>query len=445
MSKIPRGKPNRWMWMIPIVWLFTTAPTFAGIHTVPIIIPAQMIRAVQYHPVGMYRVFKTGSQGKAIAIPFQIDEKDRYGDYILAKGPLPNQKLSNGIFDFRDELSIMGNDVGPAKIPTKWDVKKPSVLYEVKFLNAKTQKEGAIYVGAYFNDPPPLSKRRYVSFNLKKAEILTSRYRYAFNPNNYLIINDVFINRGKKEPYHLIDASTLFLRADLKYFLTLTINQENIDSELEAYKDGPIRCIARVNFNYKILKLNFDLGMYTEVSFFSNSVILPALIDNPLDGQKILNEGSQFYYGFSFLDNPWTLKINTNMPEYQENTLLDFLRGKKKVKKHYWFTATSDDYMIYVELDPSVQMQRHGNVPMFYKENTPAAQLKARSTAASPLGESPVNFAISLDLTAFTEGLHNVAIKLFVENKKDEALLDEYKSIDDWKAKAKRLPSASYK
>lgn len=444
MNSIPLGNRGRAAYSF-IISLLMSAPIFAGIHTVPIIIPAQKIRAVQYHPVGMYRVFKSSVNGVAIPIPFQIDEKDRYGDYILAKGPLPNHKLSNGIFDFRDELSIMGNDVGPVKTPTKWDFKKPSVLYELKFINQQTKKEGAVYVGAYFSDPPPLSKLSYISFNLKKAEILTSRYRYAFNPDNYLIINDVFINRGNKKPFHLIDASTLFLRADLKYFLTLTINQENIESELEAYKDGPIRCIARVNFNYKILKLNFDLGMYTEVSFFSNSVILPALIDNPLDGQKILNEGSQFYYGFSFIDNPWTLKIDTNMPEYKKKTLLDFLKGKKKVKKHYWFTATSEDYMIYVELDPSVQMQQHGNVPMFYKENTPSKLLKNRATSASPLGTSPVNLAISLDLTAFTEGLHNVAIKLFVENKKDEALLEQYKSVDDWQAYAKRLPSTSFK
>ncbi|MFK7824573.1 MAG: hypothetical protein AB8G05_10470 [Oligoflexales bacterium] len=445
MIRIPEGNPLRWLICGFTISLFASVRIYAGIHTVPIIISAQTIRAVQYHPVGMYRVFKSSPDGRAIPIPFQIDEKDRYGDYILAKGPLPNQKLSNGIFDFKDELSVMGNDVGPVKIPTKWIVKKPSVLYEIKFINPKTKKVGAIYVGAYFSDPPPPSKLSYISFNLKNAEILTSRYRYAFNPNNYLIINDVFINHGNKQPYHLIDASTLFLRADLKYFLTLTINQENIDSELEAYKDGPIRCIARVNFNYKVLKLNFDLGMYTEVSFFSNSVILPALIDNPLDGKRILNEGSQFYYGFSFIDNPSTLDIETNMPEYQEKTILDFLKGKKKVKKHYWFTATSDDYMIYVELDPSVQMQRHGNVPMFYKENTSSRYLKTRPSSADSLGKSPVNFAISLDLTSFTEGLHNVAIKLFVENKKDEKLLREYKTIDDWEINAKRLPSAKFK
>ena len=115
MNRVPSGNPFRWIFYILTAWLFASfsITSYGGIHTVPIIIPAQLIRAVQYHPVGMYRVFKTAKDGRAVTIPFQIDEKDRYGDYILAKGPLPNQKLSNGILDFRDELSIMGNDVGP--------------------------------------------------------------------------------------------------------------------------------------------------------------------------------------------------------------------------------------------------------------------------------------------------------------------------------------------
>ena len=416
---------------------------FAGIHNVPIVIPAHTIRAVQYHPVKMYRVFRTEKDGSAAPIPFQIDEKDRYGDYILDEGPLPNTKFSNGIFDNKDEISIMGNDVGLAKIPNKWPFKKPSILYEVLF--KKDHNQGAVYVGVYYRDPPPLSPRRYVSFNINRAEILTSRYRYRFDRSNYLIIRGVDIVKNRKDLIPLIDTSTLFLQADLKYFLTLSVNEENIESNLEAYKKGPVRCIARVNFNYSILKLNFDLGMYTEVSFFSNSVILPALVDNPLDGKKVLNKGSQFYYGFALVDNPRDLSIETNMPEYRESNILDFLKGKKKVEKQYWFTALSSNYMIYVEMAPSIQMQKTGSVPMFFKEDVSANQLKKRPSYANPLGESRANFAISLDLTSFTEGVHIIAIRLYVENKRNPKILEEYKTIKDWTTDSRRIRAAKYK
>lgn len=444
-----KDKPSSCLYIILVFftfeWLVSINASFAGIHTVPIIIPAQMIRSAQYHPVGMYRVFKSLPDGTAEPIPFQIDEKDRYGDYILGEGKLPNTKFSNGIFDFRDELTIMGNDVGIIKIPTKWPFKQPSVLYEVIFKDKHGTDKGAIYIGAYFNKPPEPSDRNYVNFLLNNAEIVTSRYRYRFDHKNYLVVRGVDINQKGGKTHPLIDSSTLFLRADLKYFLTLDINQESITSELEAYKRGPIRCIARVNFNYKILKLNFDMGMYTEVSFFSNSVVLPALIDNPLDGKKILNKGSLFYYGFAFMDNPWTLRIDTNMPEFQESTILDFLKGKRKAENNYWFTAMSRDYMIYVEMKPSAQMKLSGNVPMFYRENTPASDLRKRSSGASVLGDSPVNLAIAVDLTAFNEGMHNVAIKLFVENRESKEILEEYKDSDSWSYSAKRLSSSDFK
>lgn len=86
---------------------FFSSSAWGGIHSAPVILTAQLIRPVQYHPLAMYRVFRTLPDGTAKAIPFQIDEKDRYGDYILDEGAYPNTKLSNGIFDFRDELTIM--------------------------------------------------------------------------------------------------------------------------------------------------------------------------------------------------------------------------------------------------------------------------------------------------------------------------------------------------
>lgn len=429
--------------LILFVTLLLHNKSFAGIHSAPIVISAQKVRTLQYHPLTMYRLFKTDANGNAIRIPFQIDEKDRYGDYILPKGPLPNQKFSNGIFDFEDEITIMGNDVGLAKIPTKWAFKKPSVLYEVKI--EKGDIKGAVYIGTYFNDPPPLSPSRYVQYHVSNAEIMTSRYRYRFDRDNYLVVRGVDIVKKDQRVLPIINSSTLFLRADLRFFLTIDINHTNIQSNLEAYKDGPIRCIARVNFNYKILKLNFDLGMYTEVSFFSNSMELPAVIDNPLDGKKILNKGSQFYYGFEFFDSPKNMVIDTNMPMYKESGILDFLSGEQKAEKQYWFSAMAPDYMIYVEMEPSAQMVAENLIPSFYRENSSSLQLHTRNRDAQSLGKSPVNFATSLPLRGLSEGMHNIAIRLYVENKRDEKVIEEYKELRHWSISASRLPSSSYK
>src|SRR5689334_15883351 len=91
-------------------WLLTSLlgikTALAGIHNAPIVLTAKTIGRVQYHPLAMYRLFRSEADGSATIIPFQIDERDRFGDFILDEGPSPNQKFTNGIFDFNDELSF---------------------------------------------------------------------------------------------------------------------------------------------------------------------------------------------------------------------------------------------------------------------------------------------------------------------------------------------------
>ena len=478
---------------------------YAHIHRAPIIIRAGEIRLAQYHNISSYRLFKASEDGEAIAIPFQIDEKDQYGDFILDQGPKPNKLASNRIFDYIDELSFMGSDVGPLKEITHWPMKKPTILYALKFLHpsgSKYEEKGAVYLGIYFTSPPPLAKKSYVDYDLNAGKITTSNYTYIYDKKNYLIIDEIFINPHEKEtksrnsqedalkkadktdldstksdkqgksdisqvppedlkddpqgprntknhfvqekqqPYHLMDSSSLFMNLDLKYFLTFAINEKSFESEIEAYKTGPIRTIARVIFNYKLLKLNFELGMYTEISFFSNSIVLPAVIDNPINSKKILNKGSEFYYGFSLVKNPSSYNIQTNLPAYREQSFFDFLKPKEKQFDHYWFTSSSRDFLVFVDLQLSAQMKASGSIPRFYQENKSSSQLQTRKDDALPLGKSRVNFAVSIDLTSLEQGLHNIYLNLFIENSNSEKIQKEFKDLPLWRKTISRLPSS---
>ena len=111
-------------------------------------------------------------------------------------------KTGTGIFDLQDELAFMGDDVGQAKAPTNWEgVGKPSLIFEIKLTsrgkNGAGDNEGAVYVGIYFQQPPKLSERSYVSFSRPAAEVLTSRYRYGFDQKNWLVARRVeMLKRG---------------------------------------------------------------------------------------------------------------------------------------------------------------------------------------------------------------------------------------------------------
>lgn len=421
----------------------------AAIHKAPIIIQGKQIRQVSNYPIDTYRLFRTSPQGEAVPIPFQIDEINEFGDYILSEGGTIPGETGNGIFDQQDEIAIMGDDVGPLQKPTIWPQGlAPNILFEINLSftggqNPMGDNTGAVYLGIYFKPAPPLSTKRYVIFNRREGEVVTSRYNYQFDLQNYLVVRGVDMLPAKKEPSskpeRILDSSTFYMKADLKYFLTVEVNHRSVKSAIEAFKVGPVRSIVRVTFFYTLLKLNFELGMYTEVSFFSNSVILPAVMYNPLDGPKSLNSGSGFYYGFSLVQNPGDINVETNMLPYKESGFLDFFKSGNKINPLYWISASAKDRMMYVEINPSAQMQKDGIAPMFYLEKKSAAEIKDRgSTSPSPLGKSPVNMGLFFDLTKFNEGDHFMAFRLFFENTYEQKILESFKTLSQWRVGATR-------
>jgi hypothetical protein len=230
------------------------------------------------------------------------------------------------------------------------------------------------------------------------------------------------------------------MRADLKYFVTVEANHRSIDSALEAYKVGPVRSIIRISFHYTFLKLNFELGMYTEVSFFSNAVYLPAIIYNPLDGKKSLNPGSGFYYGMALKENPSKFKIDSNMPAFKKTGLLDVFSDTNKPESLYWIAAAGLDRMLYMEISPSKEMRAAGAIPMLYREEASGDQIKTRGNDnPAQLGASPVNMALYFDMTKFAEGEHIMAFRLFFENVNDEKRLTAFKNLQNWDVGATRL------
>ena len=86
------------------------------------------------------------------------------------------------------------------------------------------------------------------------------------------------------------------------------------------------------------MKMNFELGMYTEIKLYYNSFDFPAMVDNPVDGERSLNKNSQFYYGFATIDNPKDFEIKTNMPVFKGRSMFDFLTKEVESEPYYWIS-----------------------------------------------------------------------------------------------------------
>ncbi|MEY4631199.1 MAG: hypothetical protein RIQ81_1319 [Pseudomonadota bacterium] len=426
-----------------------------GLHTAPVVIFGSQIRAATGRPLTTYRLYKSGSNGRAEPIPFQIDELNLDGDYVLDQGSAVTANSGNGLFDLQDELALMGDDIGPAAAPTDWGVNPPNEVFEIQFdyrgmpmppaAWAPDRNKGAVYLAVFHRNPPAPASKTYVVFDRGTAEVKTSRYRYGFDQKNWLVSRKVEMRnpspQAKPEFLPILDSTTFFMRADLKYFLTFEANHNSVSSELEAYKIGPVRSIIRITYYYTLLRLNFELGMYTEISFFSNAIFLPAILYNPIDGPKALNSGSGFYYGLALKDNPRDYKIETNMQPWQPSGFLNFLKSPfERMQPMYWLSATGTDRMLYMEMTPSAQMNKLGAAPTFYREDRSGEEIKPRNNdRPNPLGRSPVNLGLNFDLTKFSEGDHLVGFKMYVDNLRDERRLESYKLMNRWGINAQRI------
>lgn len=412
----------------------------AQIHSAPIVIKAKDIKELTGYPIILYRVFKTNKNLQAVQIPFQIDEVNEFGDFVLDKGPSPNISEGNGIFDNNDELVIMGDDVGLASTPIEWQVKKPSLFFEIKFKHPlDPNKVGAIYVGIYFVTPPSLPNISYVSFDYPNSKIISSKFIGTFDKDNYIAIKNISIKDPSTQKFiPLINYSIFYLRINLKYFLTLEVNHKDLKSYLDAYKIGPIRIILRVNFFYNFIKINFKLGMYTEVSIFANAIYLPSILYNPIDGSKILNKDSGFYYGFNLRLNPQHYKQSTNFPKYKEHmkTIFSLFKTSQPTQSYYWLKMISDNHMIYLEFNLSEQMRIHNNIPYLFIDNKDGCHIdkdpQRIKNKPAPLGKSTTNIALYLSLSNLTKGEHNILFTVFFENHTNEAKIQEFKNAKLW-------------
>lgn len=434
------------------------------LHTAPIVISGKQISGIIRYPLASYRVFRSSPTGVAEPIPFQIDEINEDTDYVLDQGSKITADTGNGIFDASDEMSFMGDDVGPVVEPTKWPSGRPHIVFELRVrhpvANPMGPQMGAVYIGIYFGDGPALSTKKYVVFKREQAMVVTSRYRYQFDQKNWLVARNVEVSNGEKPPIKyepVLDTTTFYMKGDLKYFITVEANHRSIESELEAWKTGPIRTIVRVSFHYNLLKLKLELGMFTEISFFSNEMNLPAIMYSPLDGRKSLNPGSGMYYGLALKDNPNQYAVETNMEPYQATSadtgaqiiaggkdLFGKLMGKPQQnadsKGLYWVSLQGKDRSIFFEITPSPELQQTGLAPTLYRENVSGEELKARNNDdITPLGKSPVNLGIWFDATKIADGEHIMGFRLFFENVMAPERLAVFKGLREWKYEVRRI------
>jgi hypothetical protein len=233
----------------------------------PLILKGSQLPALSGVNIGHLEVFAIHG-GRAEPIPFQVDEISHDGSYALPEGPAGKPGNPQPTFSPDDEIALMVSDLGERGTAT---AQLPSQALEIEVADPLGGPLRYAYVGVA--GAPRLSDRRYVAFDPRTDTIETDHYRVGLTnglPTDFVTQNGV----GEHRP-NLIDRMKVRLTTLVVGLIRFSFTEDDIHSQLLAWKVGPIRVVRRLSHSVNLL-----LGLRSPV-FERNDFFYRDHLENP--------------------------------------------------------------------------------------------------------------------------------------------------------------------
>lgn len=342
--------------------------------TDPIVIKGAQLEKLLGTPIEKIRVFAAGADGKPVAIPFQIDERDSGGDLVFPFGPKKNADPEPD-FDANDELVFMAKDAG-AKAPRAAWPKNADAALEIEITDPLNGTKGWAYAMS-FAAPPPKSNVDYVNISKDGSKISTARYSTSFCREAPIAFGSIALTKeGGGDGMNYIDR--LKIRATVvPHMVNLRLNKSENDftSELIAFIDGPVRVIRRTNNKMMLFWKIPSPGSIVDNVYYYDQFIFPTEVNVPFDIGAMLKEMSfrvttdhnKRAKGMRFVNsnNPKGTSIDGRMTPDEKNLNLDpyswmVIHGTKPGRRGGWLNR--------IEFDKEIKAQPY----LFYMDDEKA-------------------------------------------------------------------------
>jgi hypothetical protein len=270
----------------------TVAPKTLDRWVDPVVMEGSMVSEMIGKPIENLRLYAF-RDGKFEPIRYQIDEMIEGGDWVLPSGPITNKELGNGVLDTRDKILFMARELGDKASDAALPGSKQSA--EIELVDPLTGEKAWCYLFCFeSNVPARSSKTDYVRYNYA-AERVESDYW----GEEYIITKDgrhttyykshwMTKAAGGNEKNH-IDRLKIRINLNLLFSsLSIKLNEEQLQSNVVGYKQGPIRVIRRVEQYKRIPGGMKAVRVVTDVLYYSNTITVPVLVNIPFQLDKLL-------------------------------------------------------------------------------------------------------------------------------------------------------------
>jgi len=298
----------------------------------PLIIRGEALPGMRGLALSGFRLFSASGAGGPAPAPFQIDEVDADGFYVLPEGDEPNtdrgrrgeEKELPGALDGNDELVFMAGDLGDRVASVHW----PAGIArgcEIEVRDPLAGGRGWAYL-FWFENPPAPSSRDYVRYARREDRIHTDCFSLGYSPaqdlvyTTYMSIDPKGRGRGEDimDRINIRFSASIFLQS-----ITFSRNEDDFVSRVIAYKDGPVRVMRRVANSMRLV-----LGMRTPriiaySMYYRDAIETPNVLHLPVSlaavARSVYFEGGTDYnrraYGMRFFNprNPRGVLVDGRM------------------------------------------------------------------------------------------------------------------------------------
>ncbi|MCC6272904.1 MAG: hypothetical protein IT572_05515 [Deltaproteobacteria bacterium] len=248
-------------------------------------VPAKDLPALVGQPVAAIRLYASPDGGAAKPIPFQIDERDAKGQWLM-----DSSVNAAATFDPQDVLLFHLDDAGAALQGTPL----PAARARMEIAAA-----GKFVYAAAEENPGPRSTKSYVSYRAGQDRVSTAFYDIGFSTRQALV-QDVLILRNGKAQTDVLDRFKVRFNLAIKNFFDFKIEEGDVDARVAGTRVGSIRVIRRVVATKKLGPINVIPKSVTDFLFYPNWVEVPTRIQNPIDGPKFLEDKTRGLSGYDF-------------------------------------------------------------------------------------------------------------------------------------------------
>lgn len=240
------------------------------------IVPAAQLGSMVGMPTDQIGFFAQ-RDGKLAPIPFQIDQKDTDGRYLI---PDPNDKSEQTVLSAQDEGVFLPEDAGTALA----ELPEVNGAIAVQAFRVRTDGDWAwVYAIAFNVTTAPRSKTSYMVYDATKDSISSDIYRAGFSPKLPFLMKEFQWKNPDSGLWgpNLIDTMKLKHTGKMFGIFNFLRTHEDYRSRLVAVKTGPVRIIRRTRNNVSMMLGMRTPAIYMDYIAYRHFAVMDTLIDLP--------------------------------------------------------------------------------------------------------------------------------------------------------------------